>query len=48
MNAILQYGFYLAVLVALAGPLGGYIAKVMDGKKVFLSRVLRPCRKRPV
>lgn len=43
MNAILQYGFYLAVLVALAGPLGGYIAKVMDGKKVFLSRVLRPC-----
>lgn len=43
MNAMMQYILYLAALVALAWPLGRYMAKVMDGKKVFLSRVLRPC-----
>lgn len=43
MSLIVQYLFYLAVLVALAIPLGKYIGKVMCGEKVFLSRVLRPC-----
>lgn len=34
---------YLAVLVALAIPLGIYIKKVMNGEKTFLSRILTPC-----
>lgn len=42
MNAVLQYGLYLVILVALAIPLGKYISKVMDGEKVFLSKVLVP------
>lgn len=43
MNAVIQYILYLAVLVVLAIPLGGYIKKVMDGEKTFLSRLLTPC-----
>lgn len=43
MNAVLQYLFYLAVLVVLAIPLGAYIKKVMDGEKTFLSKILTPC-----
>ncbi|MEG0741016.1 MAG: potassium-transporting ATPase subunit KdpA [Clostridia bacterium] len=43
MNALMQYTLYLVLLVGLSWPLGRYIANVMDGKKVFLSRVLRPC-----
>lgn len=40
---ILQYIFYVAILVALAIPLGAYISKAMNGEKVFLSKVLVPC-----
>ena len=40
MNSILQYVLYLAVLVLLAIPLGRFMAKVMDGKKTFLTPVL--------
>lgn len=43
MNAVLQYVFYLVLLVILAVPLGAYIKKVMNGEKTFLSRVLTPC-----
>ena len=43
MNTVLQYILYLAALVALALPLGGYIKKVMNGEKTFLSRVITPC-----
>lgn len=42
MNAVMQYGFYLILLVVLAIPLGKYISKVMDGEKVFLSKLLGP------
>lgn len=42
MNVVLQYGLYLVILVVLAIPLGKYISKVMDGEKVFLSKVLVP------
>lgn len=42
---ILQYGMYLVVLVVLAIPLGAYIGKVMNGEKVFLSKVLLPCER---
>jgi len=40
---ILQYFSYLVVLVVLAIPLGAYIGKVMNGEKVFISKVLEPC-----
>ncbi len=42
MNALLQYVLYLAILVVFAIPLGKYISKVMDGEKVFLSKILSP------
>lgn len=35
MDSIVQYILYLAILVALAIPLGGYISKAMGGQKVF-------------
>ena len=43
INLILQYGLYLLILVVLAIPLGNYIGKVMNGEKVFLSKILVPC-----
>lgn len=43
MSAVIQYILYLAVLIALAIPLGGYIKKVMNGEKTFLSKILTPC-----
>lgn len=43
MSAVIQYILYLAVLVALAIPLGTYIKKVMNGEKTFLSKILTPC-----
>ena len=42
MNAYLQYGLYLVILVALAIPLGRYISRAMGGETVFLSPLLRP------
>ena len=43
MDELLEYGIYLALLVALAIPLSGYINKVMAGERVaVLSRVLVP------
>ncbi|MGN0493040.1 MAG: potassium-transporting ATPase subunit KdpA [Acutalibacteraceae bacterium] len=43
MSAVIQYILYLAVLIALAIPLGAYIKKVMNGEKTFLSKILTPC-----
>ena len=43
MNTVLQYIAYLGVLAALAIPLGGYIQRVMDGERTFLSGLLAPC-----
>ena len=45
MGTILEYGFYLVVLVLLAIPLGTYISKVMNGEKVWLTKIVRPCEK---
>lgn len=42
---VIQYGLYLAILVALAFPLGAYIRRVMDGEKTLLSKMLTPCEK---
>ncbi len=41
-NGFLQVGFYLVVLIALAKPLGAFMANVYDGKRTFLDPVLRP------
>lgn len=45
MSLIVQYALYLVLLVILAIPLGKYISKVMNGEKVWLSKVIRPCEK---
>lgn len=43
MSTFIQYVLYLAILVALAIPLGAYIKKVMYGEKTCLSRLFTPC-----
>lgn len=43
MNVVIQCILYLAILVALAIPLGAYIKNVMNGEKTFLSKLLTPC-----
>ncbi|MBS5886503.1 MAG: potassium-transporting ATPase subunit KdpA [Clostridium sp.] len=42
INSIIQYSLYLIILVVLAIPLGKYIGKVMNGEKVFLSKIFNP------
>ncbi|MEO6848771.1 MAG: potassium-transporting ATPase subunit KdpA [Chthoniobacterales bacterium] len=39
---LLQIGLFLGLLTALTPPLGGYMAKVYEGKSVFLSFTFRP------
>ncbi|MBI3374919.1 MAG: potassium-transporting ATPase subunit KdpA [Betaproteobacteria bacterium] len=39
---MVQSLFYVAVLVALARPLGGYMARVFEGERTFLHPVLAP------
>jgi len=41
-NGILQLVLYLAVLLALAKPLGAYMARVYTGERTSLDRILRP------
>ncbi len=41
-DAVTQAIIYIVVLVALAIPLGLYMAKVFSGEKTFLDRLLRP------
>jgi potassium-transporting ATPase potassium-binding subunit len=42
-NGLLQIAFYFVVLLALAKPLGSYMARVYEGQKLFgLDRVLGP------
>lgn len=43
MSTLMQYIFYLALLVMLAIPFGEYIKRVMNGEKTFLSGMLTPC-----
>ena len=45
METVIQYAVYLIILVALGIPLGAYMGKVMNGEKVFLSRILGPCER---
>ncbi|WP_031220790.1 potassium-transporting ATPase subunit KdpA, partial [Asticcacaulis benevestitus] len=39
-NSWLQLALYMAVLLACVVPLGGYMAKVFQGEKTFMSPVL--------
>src|SRR5262249_3711348 len=39
-NEILQIAFYLVVLLALAKPLGAYMARVYEGRPIVLGRAL--------
>jgi len=41
-NGYLQLGFYLVVLLALAKPLGIYMANIYEGKPALLSRIGAP------
>jgi K+-transporting ATPase ATPase A chain len=41
-QGLLQVALYIAVLVALAKPLGIFMANVYEGRRTFLSPVLRP------
>jgi K+-transporting ATPase ATPase A chain len=40
MNALLQLALYLALLLALAKPLGTYMANVYEGRRTFMSAAL--------
>ena len=42
INGYLQLALYMVVLIALAKPLGWYMARVYDGQSVGLNRVLGP------
>ncbi len=44
-NVAVQMIIYVVILVVLAIPLGKYIGKVMNGEKVFLSRIITPAEK---
>src|SRR5262249_15139842 len=39
-NGVLQLILYVVVLIALAKPLGGYMARVYEGRRLVLDRVL--------
>jgi K+-transporting ATPase ATPase A chain len=41
-NSLLQIVFYMAVLIALAKPLGGYMAKIYDDEPMVINRWLAP------
>jgi K+-transporting ATPase ATPase A chain len=42
LNGYIQLGLYLVVLLALAKPLGGFMARVYMGQSSGLDRVLGP------
>lgn len=42
INTWIQYLLYLILLIVLAIPTGGYIRRVMNGEKTFLSRICVP------
>ena len=39
---LLQYGLFLVVVIALWKPLGGYMARVFEGRRTWLDGLLRP------
>ncbi|MDO4294046.1 MAG: potassium-transporting ATPase subunit KdpA [Eubacteriales bacterium] len=45
MAAFIQYAVYMILLVGIGIPLGAYMGKVMNGEKVFLSKLISPCER---
>ncbi|WP_428308146.1 potassium-transporting ATPase subunit KdpA [Lacipirellula sp.] len=45
VNAWIQFGLFVAVLAALAKPLGAYMARVLEGKPCGLERLLGWCER---
>ncbi len=44
-NGFLQIAIFAALIIALVKPFGGYMTKVFDGRRTFLSPVLQPVEK---
>src|ERR1700689_1390885 len=42
MNGWIQIALYSAIIIALTKPFGGYMTRVFEGKRTFLSPLLRP------
>jgi len=42
LNAIVQVGLYTVLLLTLVKPLGSYMARVYEGRRILLDRVLGP------
>ena len=42
VNGFLQILIYFGIIVAITKPLGAFMAKVFEGEKTFLHRILRP------
>ncbi len=42
INSWIQIAIYCAIVIAITTPLGGYITRVLNGEKTFLSPLLRP------
>ncbi len=40
INGWIQIALYCVILIALTKPFGGYLARVFDGERTFLSPVL--------
>ena len=41
-NGIFQIAIFCVVIIALTRPLGGYMTRVFNGEKTFLSPIFRP------
>ena len=48
VNGWVQILVFCAIVVALVKPLGGYMTRVFEGERTFLSPVLAPGRARPL
>ena len=42
LNGILQIAIFCILVIALTKPLGGYMTRVFNGDRTFLSPILRP------
>jgi K+-transporting ATPase ATPase A chain len=45
VNGILQIAFYLVVLILLVKPMGGFMARVYEGERTILDRILGPAER---
>src|ERR1700730_11640176 len=42
MNGWIQIALYSAIIIAITKPFGGYMTRVFNGERTFLSPMLRP------